>query len=350
LYTQPSTLRAIGTHVNIWVANDCYDNSSTTTADNKITTAQAQNIAVKFDMLYPIETAVFGYETGAGSGAKVQILINDLIGSAGTYAPADEDSELSPSGLIVIKVLRADAATDDQKYALYLTVAHEFQHMINFNAKGSTESWYNEMLSVMAEQLVAPFLGMSDSAFIGHALWPCLVFGALQEYPDGLLSGNYNIYGAFGAYLVRNFGGWDLIKEILSNNTDGEASISLALASTVNPLRSEVSSFESALRRYGEALIYTNTSGGGTDTLSFNKTVTTTIGGYTFTCPGVNVWERRDGWDLRPTIYSANNFYDMPCYSLRIHSLPEWQNISGSLTIQLQKPTDPNVEFYLMVR
>jgi hypothetical protein len=62
-------LRAIGTHSNIWVAegnaNDSpYNNYSEANADyydNKITSAQAEEMAAKFDIIYEKETALFGF-------------------------------------------------------------------------------------------------------------------------------------------------------------------------------------------------------------------------------------------------------------------------------------------------
>jgi hypothetical protein len=117
------------------------------------------------------------------------------------------------------------------------------------------------------------------------------------------------------------------------------------------------------LRRYGEALIYTNTDSGLSKTLSFNKTVSSYIGGYTFTLPGVNLWTAygpfatygpgASGENMLPRgprVFYASGAHDMPAYSLRIYSMPEWQNVSGSLTIRVQKPNNANIRMYLMVK
>ncbi|MDR3333969.1 MAG: hypothetical protein LBT13_03635, partial [Treponema sp.] len=52
-----------------------------------------------------------------------------------------------------------------------------------------------------------------------------------------------------------------------------------------------------------------------------------------------------------PVIYNPY-FFTKPMYehSPVVQSLDEWQRVSGNLTIELQKPVNPAIEMYLMVR
>jgi hypothetical protein len=180
-----TTLRAAGTYSNVWVADANYDNSSQPNNDNKITTAQAQALAQKFDTIYQKETPVFGFEYGGGffngtnsdgnggvdGDPKIQILVYDIFGDYkigqdggvfGYFWAGDEFKtgapELEGGKSNEAEIFYIDAHfTDLVPNAIYSTLAHEFQHMINFNVKylsaankKLTATWYNEMLSMLA--------------------------------------------------------------------------------------------------------------------------------------------------------------------------------------------------------
>jgi hypothetical protein len=396
-----ATLRATGTHSNIWVAegntNSQYNNyldTSTVYNDNKITSAQAQAMADKFDIIYVKETALFGFEYGGGLtetdplyggvdyDPKIQILVHDIEGDnspsqrgafAGYFSGNDERMQSNlPAGyksnemeIFYIDAYYADSAPE----YIYSVLAHEFQHMIHFNRKrltlglNSSSSWYNEMLSMLAEDVIGPFIGIPANTN-GHPI----------EERIPLFLGNYNMADttvwltgdnvsysyanayAFGAYLVRNFGGIKLIQRLMSNSAIDAASITAALDSDANPLRSEVASFEEALRRYGEALVFSQSADKRpSGVLSFNNTVTDTIGntGYTFT--GFNIWDIRkivsnQYSDFGPYISDPSTTRNMPGRTMLLQSKDEWKNISGDLSITVQKPSSENIEVYVMVR
>jgi hypothetical protein len=60
-----TTLRAQGEHCNVWVANADYYVSGERVAGD-VTSADAIALKDKFDLLYPIETKLLGYEFGGG--------------------------------------------------------------------------------------------------------------------------------------------------------------------------------------------------------------------------------------------------------------------------------------------
>jgi hypothetical protein len=184
-----ATLRATGTYGNVWVMDDVYSafDDGGTSSDLKITTAQAEAMAQKFDLIYPAETKLIGYEYGGDPNdqetyggkdgdPKVQILVYDFMGgtggscgAAGFFWSKDfyTDAQLGSSyksNLAEIFYLSVDTVDSSSDYK-YGTLAHEFQHMINFNQKyvlhsKSSPSWYDEMLADMAKDVISPLIGV----------------------------------------------------------------------------------------------------------------------------------------------------------------------------------------------
>jgi hypothetical protein len=153
---------------------------------------------------------------------------------------------------------------------------------------------------------------------------------------------------AFGAYLMRNFGGVELLKEIFSNNKADIASFDQALRKVAGV------TFEQALLKYGEAWVYTGSNFPANASV-FGKSVTQTINGIEYKLnpidytdiyrqyPESTYWPERLGTlDLSPRT--------MDDYSVSVHQIPEWKNKSGTLSITLERPTDPNIVQYLLLK
>jgi hypothetical protein len=134
---------------------------------------------------------------------------------------------------------------------IILTLAHEFQHMIHFYQKnvlqsdGYTDTWLNEMASLATEDLVADKVAVRGPRGItgGSAGLPYITGGRLPLFNYwndislvnwGEVGGtlpSYSMAYAFGAYLMRNYGGAPLMGDIVQNGyTDMQAVLS-ALAS-----------------------------------------------------------------------------------------------------------------------
>jgi hypothetical protein len=199
---------------------------------------------------------------------------------------------------------------------------------------------------MMAEDLISPLIGIGPTNS-GHPIQERIplflinnnVFGitdwegTVKSYPKGY---------AFGAYLLRNYGGATLLKELLANNSNDINSVTAALNTVAGP----GITFTDALRRFGETMIFSGTMPAGV--LSFDKTVTQTIGGYTYTATRFNVWN--DFGPYKPKILGANAQAIMRPYSISVHQASEWKNKSGNFSITLQRPADSSIEFYLMVK
>jgi len=349
-------LRATGKHGNIWVM------------DSSITTTQAQELSARFDIIYPAVTNILGYEYGGKPGhavpggkdgdPKIQILVYDIGNNVGGYFWGKDyytDAQL-PTGWksnnAEIFYISASLVNNSITY-IYSTLAHEFQHMINFNVKEveksvSSPSWYNEMLSLMTEDVIAELINIpiTNRYHIIQQRMPTF----LDSYADEgvtewstLQSTSYAKGFAFGAYLLRNYGGADLLKRILANNTVGIDSITSALSEITSGL-----TFNDALLRYGEAMLYSNSIPSGI--LTYNKTVTNTINGTTYTAFAFDIWNMtRTGGGTGPVIYNLNQRALRP-QSITLHSADTWKNKSGTYSVSLQRPTNPDIQLILMVK
>jgi hypothetical protein len=221
------------------------------------------------------------------------------------------------------------------------------------------DNWYNEMLALLAEDLISPLIGITLENS-GHPVQSRIPYFlgiyrlGLYKMPGDDARYSYETLYPFGAYLVRNFGGVDLLMEMAHNDFTGHASVSAALAA-LNPGMD----FDQALSRYGEALIYSG-SHKPEGAASFDKTVSKIVNGTTYTFTGFDIWKMGNGYAgislpagyQGPTIFNLRFVTTQPMYvhALVVQSLDAWQRVSGDLTVELQKPNSPAIEMYLMVR
>ena len=351
-----ATLTAAGQYGNIWVM------------DNRITDEEAKTFAGKFDLIYLLETDLLGYEYGGGPGGdggkdgdpKIQILVYDLVDASGTVVSGgyfwgkdffDNDGSLYDwrSNLAEIFYIDASQVRDNPDY-IYSVLVHEFQHMICFNVKSvkqgvNLEAWYDEMLSTMAQDIIDPLIGIAATSE-NHAINVWMPTALNNYYLEGVTEWDYNnIFNtyakgfAFGAYLLRNYGGAELLQRILANNTAHIESITSALNQFSIGL-----TFEQALKRYGEAMIFSGSSV-PERVLTFDKTVLKTINGTAYTAYGFDIWNDFGG----PAVLDLSQI-EMRPHSITIHSTNEWKNLTGNFSITLNRPSNPNVVFYLMVK
>jgi hypothetical protein len=140
----------------------------------------------------------------------------------------------------------------------------------------------------------------------------------------------------------------------MSNSVVDDTSLTLALAdSSVNPLSDEVKNFDAAISRYDEVLLFNqNSENRPKNILSFNNTVSSD--GYTFT--GFDLFSLENGYTIGgkkatgPLVWNAAGDYDMEPHTVRLLSSNEWQNVTGSRSITLQRPANPYIELHIIVR
>ncbi|GHV82075.1 hypothetical protein AGMMS49991_06330 [Spirochaetia bacterium] len=302
-----ATLQGQSNHSNIWIADSSF--SYTLNDDNSdylLTQQQAADLAKKFEAIYRPMTNLFGFEFGGGpkgnggldADPRIQILVYDIADCTGFFWEKDEYNgdigEKWHSNMCEILYLDAPELDKNPEY-MYTGMIHVFQYLINFNEKKlrlnkPIDRWYDGMLSEMAADVIAPYLGITWS-HPAHVIQNELRHYVknndkveLSEWKYGNL--HYDYYAqacAFGAYLTRNFGGVSLVRDIMRNNEVNLASIDAALLS-------RGSSYNDARARFHEVLEYSTSTGMPQDVYSFDRTVKTKIGSVDYTFYGFDIF------------------------------------------------------------
>jgi hypothetical protein len=283
--------------VSIWVENSVWNNTdpvnptlrSGSTDVYSINLAMAQALADRLlnasstNDIYRWDTSVAGEPWGThsdptliqwDSDRTITILLADLNASyTGTVAVGffwDKDNYLSSSvgasnerimfymdstlyGGIVHPAETSWLVTNYWPKTIFSTLAHEFQHMIHFyqkqvtyNLAVGTDTWINEMCSMIMEDLVADKLGVPGPRGVDSTAYPAGDAGATGN-TGGRIGGtdgynnyswypltvadplsfnlqNYSTAYAFGAWLARNYGGTEALRRIVQcAQTDSSA-------------------------------------------------------------------------------------------------------------------------------
>lgn len=350
-------LRTKSKFCNIWVPDEYWSNSTRPTS-NSVSASIVAELAEKFDSIYPRVTNIFGYANDEGS--PINILIFDIYSdymqgtTFGYFTPKDygEYDEIYHSNECCMFYLDA-FLTRRYTPMSYSTLAHEFQHMINYYNKTIlnnkiSETWFTEMLSMLCEDMLQTFLGINDEdSPIGRL--PYFNYG---YYRNGVTEWQSSQYSyactyAFGAYLVRNFGGIKLLNEIGKNKETNKESITLALkALNYNE------TFDSVFLKFAEALIYEDSN-----MLTFNKNSTEKLNGYEYTFKAFNIWEIENGsigfyMGIKgPYCFLTNQSYPIRPYCFTIHTQESWQNIeTNTLTVSITKPKNCDIKYQLLLK
>ena len=287
-----ATLRAKGDNCYVWVVDDYY---SETGGGNKVKTETAEKYAENFERMYPVITNVFGnesdkiidydtktttdIETVSKTGKKVNIVIYDIgadykdeetvstVGIVGYFYAKDYYRTQSTlySGTVIGKSNIGKYFYIDSGYAnanfedTISTLAHEFQHMVNFNMKNikhglSPDTSYNEMLSMLCEDMMQEFLELDDANSPKSRMkeFNALYFGSgIREYrDDSNASLSYATSYAFGAWLCRQYGGATLVKAMMENAYADNESI----VSAVNSVNGKSYTFDDLFGQFLRAL------------------------------------------------------------------------------------------------
>ena len=267
--------------LNVWVSNDSF--GSGCEKATCVTQDMVDTLADKFlksgsdNDIYDWVTSIYGKEWGSDAQAKysnligesdtIDILLTDIDddnstngGVVGYFWSKDNFSASSYPGsnerimFYADSVMFANTSNGDfwQK-ELYVTLAHEFQHMINFYQKNiiqssGSETWLNEMMSVTTEDLLATKLehdgdrgvdytdGSAGASGNTHGRFPRfnqnndITLTNWEQSSDVL--NDYAKVASFGAFLVRNYGGAELMHNIMDNNFSDENAVTEAIKTT----------------------------------------------------------------------------------------------------------------------
>ncbi len=237
-YQLTATLLYAGQHSEVWVEST-----------DAITESKASELGSEFDnAIYPLVAEYFYTPSDVDGNGRVQILcfdIQDNFATTGAYVGGYFSSgdifNISNSNRAEIFYIDTyptmhypkDKPVDVSK--AYSTLAHEFQHMVNFNRNYIVEggepmpSWINEGLSMAAEHLYngvltrrISYYNSSTNIQNGHSL---VYWG---DNNDTL--SNYALSYLFMQYIRAQVGTESVYKDILLDKNNGSGAITNALA------------------------------------------------------------------------------------------------------------------------
>ena len=287
---EKATLYAFNDVCNVWILD----------ADAFIATESqkkeiSEKYAEKFSEIYPMVRNVFGEESDSiytstsgekssmnqvsATGTKVNIIVCDIMGDSenggtiGLFSSMDYyKNGLAFSNVTVNRSNEGKFFYIDSYFALtsfdytLSTLAHEFQHMINFGVKAmkglSCDSNLNEMLSMLCEDMMQEYLGIGDEFSPKNRIRTFLkkyYSTGIRDYDDSLVS-YANAY-IFGAWLTRQYGGAALVKEMMKNGKSNNECI----AKAVSTLAGKEMSFDEIFGQFVKAVFNVEDSAFVTD-------------------------------------------------------------------------------------
>ena len=414
-----ATAYAVNDYCIVWVVDGCYDSTDeediTTKDASKKTVSQARidALASNFAKIYPIETKVFGTESDSmysmnlndkneavreiidmtdcednSVGTKINIVICNLPdGFEGYFAPKDyycygylrDEVESSKKDIIDCsncgKFFYIDAsAVNESISGAYLTLAHEFQHMIAFNMKtiqnnATFTTFMDEMCSMVCEDMMSTSLNISDDDTPKQRLpvfnknyYSVGVVGVNEwrNDTDNNLLYSYAQAYAFGAWICRQYGGAQLMNAILTNAHDDM----YAVTSAIKSISGEEFTTAQLLERYIQALVF-NTTSFTHPTLNQDAKETLTYGSgnsqYKYPMKAINLWKLDEALPTYKQSHSTSSYkYDGPEYlsatdttTLRPngYTLHEIGTASAdSVTLKLSGSPVGNTKYYVLVQ
>ena len=327
--------------LNIWVSDDSYGIGCEKA--KCVTQAMVDALADTFlktasdNDIYDWVTNIYGEEWGSEAEAKYSYLIpaNDEItilltdiDDDGLPAPREsrvvgffwakdnfDNGIFSGSNERVMfyidSVLFANGDTlwsidDAWPKEIVSTLAHEFQHMIHYyqknilryaNINDNTDTWINEMLSESTEDIIATKIGHNV-----EGRYP--IFNenntlSLTSWNNQLA--DYAKVNVYGAYLLRNYGGAQLLHDIMHNSYDDEQAVVYAVN---QPSNTPEKTFADLLSEWGVAVMLSDHDNLDVDTPVYNigTLFEDVYGSTTYEMRSINLFN----YIPQPTIYTTS--------------------------------------------
>lgn len=224
-----------------------------------------KKIGDTFDSIFEAETALLGSNKFtskfsniiSASTDKITILLCDIYmdstenqrgGTFGYFSPVDfyiDDDFEDKSNETQIIYIDSVLYKNYPKTSLS-TLSHEFCHLLNYCNKEMTSSgddmeeatWFTEMMAMVTEDLMySNYVGSTlEKAPVAKNRIPYYLKNPESGFTtwDGIgLDGDLIYYGnsfAYGSFLLRNYGGVKLLKNIATNKAVNEEAITKALS------------------------------------------------------------------------------------------------------------------------
>ena len=370
---QTATLRAATDVAYIWVADSNYSNLSALNNDNLLNQSQIDAIASKFGTnpttgngIRALVSNIFSTENGGEVGGDggidgdqhIMIFIYDIDGDfqsgniVGYFWPKDEYTDAlaqtwnPPMRSNAAELFYLDSYFADLDADLSTsTLAHEYQHMIQYNQKTllrnvQTSTWFNEMCSMASEDFVGQTLGIPDLASPRSRV-PQF---NLSYYDAGVtewLTGNdvlksYASLYVFGAYLSRNFGGAALFHDLLVSSQVDQAAISAALLTLGTG-----TTFDAAFRDYNSTFVFGNPAPSGTYSFPAKASL---YNGVTYNLPAFALSD----YSPSLSVFSPSGQLSLRPYGHSIHGNSSWTDPAEGTVITVLRPADADVQVSLL--
>ncbi len=220
-----ATLLATGTHCLVYVD---------IATDTRITASDAEKIASRFDVIYrTLATACWDGSSTPPEGdidaqPRILLLLTPQINRGATgnlvilgyFNPRDKvPSQTHSAGTEIIYLWDEAYRTNPDDF--YGVMAHELQHMMYYNQKGSEGvDWLDEGLSVWAQQIVGygftQGLPTPVSYVVEYLRTPHKV--SLNHWPTDAGLENYGMSYLFVEYLFERCGGYEAIRRLERKN------------------------------------------------------------------------------------------------------------------------------------
>lgn len=374
-----ATLRAEGKTCYVWtVASEKTGARNIRTDDETV-----RQIAETFDSLYGMVRNVFGEESDelvlngnsrtlgamdrySDTGTRVNIVIYDIngdgfSGSTVGYFYAKDYVTSYNSGVYAYsnsgKYFYIDEYFLQSRPGLvFSTLAHEFQHMIDWGRKTMegykngkklrTSNAQNEMMSMLCEDIMKhyfkdtfPGFQEKDSPLQRLSVFCRHYYDIGLEFDSNNISYSYANNYAFGAWLIRNYGGVELLSRMSKNEYVNVECIEKATGISIDDL----------LREYARACTVDS------DDFGFNKAVAScpdsmvySDGKVTYDYPidAINLWELHHALEVKnavtindyhsfmgPVCFDAETQQELRPYGIMLSKLGEVSAASDEVTI-----------------
>jgi immune inhibitor A len=187
--------------------------------------------AARFEShIYPTTRRIFGPESDPGidNDPRITVLIAPISGVGGYFSASDSFPRIvnpysNQRDMIYMSSTPDDPPATPNNY-FESTLAHEFQHMIEWNVNRDRDIWLDEGFSEAASHLNGYSTGGSDFSFTNN---PDTQLNAWTDV--GNSSAHYGASYLFSRYLMDRFGGEGVLGEVLRQEGLGIEAIDTAL-------------------------------------------------------------------------------------------------------------------------
>ncbi len=226
-FTVNATIRYVTAHA-YWYAKD----------GMALNLAALKASADRFESrIYPTDRRVFGPEVSPGvdNDPHITVLMAPIPGVGGYFSAADAFPRIvnpysNQRDMIYMASLPTPNTGDPSNY-FEATLAHEFQHMIEWNVHRNRDIWLDEGCSEIAMYANGYDPGGVDTSFVLH---PDTQLNAWDEPPN--TGAHYGASYLFLRYLMDHYGGERFISNLLKQDTPGTSGIDQAIQQAGNPL------------------------------------------------------------------------------------------------------------------